>query len=156
MTSRKPEDLVIGFFAQLAQGRVEAALSDVDENIVYTNVGLPTVRGMKRFGALMRRLNGGGFVGFDAQLLAIAADDDGVVLTERIDLLRLGPLRLRFWVCGRNEVRDGRIVLWRDYFDFFDFTKAVVRGLIALPVPGIVKPLADPVSHRAVGVGDDA
>lgn len=149
MTSRKPEDLVTGFFASLAQGRVDDALADVSENIVYTNVGLPTVRGMRRFGPLMRKLNGGA-LGFDAEIRGIAADDDGVVLTERIDELRVGPLRLQFWVCGRNEVHDGQIVLWRDYFDFFDFTKAIVRGLVAVVVPRFVKPLTDPVSRREV------
>ena len=40
----------------------------------------------------------------------------------------LGPLRLQFWVCGVFEVHDGRITLWRDYFDFFDFVQGAVRG----------------------------
>jgi len=42
---------------------------------------------------------------------------DGVVLTERVDILT-GPLvHVEIWVCGTFEVRDGRITLWRDYFD---------------------------------------
>ena len=46
------------------------------------------------------------------------------MLTERTDALIFGPLRLQFWVCGVFEVHDGRITLWRDYFDMFDFVKA--------------------------------
>jgi len=34
-----------------------------------------------------------------------------------------------FWVCGTFEVRDGKIVLWRDYFDWGTFLMAGVRGL---------------------------
>jgi limonene-1,2-epoxide hydrolase len=59
------------------------------------------------------------------------------VLTERSDALIFGPLRLQFWVCGVFEVHDGRITLWRDYFDFFDMTKALARGLVALVLPSL-------------------
>jgi len=59
------------------------------------------------------------------------------VLTERTDVLVVGPVRLQFWVCGVFEVRDGRITLWRDYFDMFDFTKAVVRGVLGAVVPAL-------------------
>jgi limonene-1,2-epoxide hydrolase len=60
------------------------------------------------------------------------------VLNERTDAITLGPLRLQFWVCGVFEVEDGRITLWRDYFDFFDFlVKAPVRGLIGAAVPSL-------------------
>jgi len=43
-----------------------------------------------------------------------------------------GPVRgvaAEFWVCGTFEVRDGKIVLWRDYFDWGTFLMAGVRGL---------------------------
>ncbi|MFM9379153.1 limonene-1,2-epoxide hydrolase family protein [Gordonia sp. VNK21] len=147
MTSQKPTDLVEQFLSDLASGRVDAALAEVDEQIVYTNVGLPTVRGKRRFSSVMRGLNGD-FIGFDAQMLAIAADEAGVVLTERIDELRFGPLRLRFWVCGRFEVIEGRIAVWRDYFDVFDCTKAAVRALAALVIPSLQRPLDEPLSRR--------
>jgi limonene-1,2-epoxide hydrolase len=48
-----------------------------------------------------------------------------------------GPLRLQFWVCGVFEVVDGRITLWRDYFDFFDMLKATARGLLGVAVPAL-------------------
>ena len=67
---------------------------------------------------------------------AIAADG-AAVLTERSDALIFGPLRLQFWVCGVFEVHDGRITLWRDYFDFFDMLKATARGLVALVIPSL-------------------
>lgn len=147
MTSQNPTELVSDFFTDLATHRVDAALARVDEGIVYTNVGLPTVRGKVRFDKVMRALNRPG-IGFDAQILAISADADGVVLTERIDELRVGPLRTQFWVCGRTEVREGRIVLWRDYFDFWNCTRGFVRGVAAMVVPALRKPLKDPLSAR--------
>jgi limonene-1,2-epoxide hydrolase len=35
------------------------------------------------------------------------------------------------------EVHDGRITLWRDYFDFFDMTKALLRGVAAVAIPSL-------------------
>lgn len=145
MTSQKPVDLVTDFFANLASGRVDAALADVGEQILYQNVGLPSVRGKAAFARVMRALNGER-LGFDAELLAISADDDGVVLTERLDQLRVGPLRITFWVCGRNEVRDGVIVVWRDYFDFWNCARAFARAVAALAIPALRRPLRNPVS----------
>jgi limonene-1,2-epoxide hydrolase len=46
-------------------------------------------------------------------------------------------LRLQFWVCGVFEVDDGRITLWRDYFDFYDFGKAIFRGIVGVAVPAL-------------------
>jgi len=63
--------------------------------------------------------------------------DGATVLNERTDAMIIGPLRLQFWVCGVFEVHDGRITLWRDYFDFYDFTKAIVRGLAGTVFPSL-------------------
>lgn len=63
--------------------------------------------------------------------------DGAAVLTERTDALIIGPLRVQFWVCGVFEVDDGRITLWRDYFDVYDMFKGLLRGLVALVVPSL-------------------
>jgi limonene-1,2-epoxide hydrolase len=46
-------------------------------------------------------------------------------------------VRLQFWVCGVFEVHNGRITLWRDYFDTMDMLKGTVRGLIGAVVPAL-------------------
>jgi limonene-1,2-epoxide hydrolase len=41
-------------------------------------------------------------------------------------------------VCGVFEVHGGKITLWRDYFDAFDFfVKAPLRGLAGIFVPSL-------------------
>jgi limonene-1,2-epoxide hydrolase len=77
-----------------------------------------------------------GRLGFEVKIHRIATEGDAV-LTERTDALVIGPLRLQFWVCGVFEVHDGRITLWRDYFDFFDMAKATVRGISATVFPSL-------------------
>lgn len=115
-----------------AHGRKTDVLVD---DIVYQNVGFPTVRGSRRVLAVFRGLDRPAF-GFDVAIHRTASDG-GVVLNERTDVLIIGPVRLQFWVCGVFEVRDGRITLWRDYFDMFDMTKALVRGLAGAAIPAL-------------------
>jgi limonene-1,2-epoxide hydrolase len=110
---------------------VDSAFAD---DIVWQNVGFPTMRGRQRIVNLLRR--GQGRVGFEVKIHRIAADGN-TVLTERTDALVIGPLRLQFWVCGVFEVHGGRITLWRDYFDMLDITKATLRGLAATVFPSL-------------------
>lgn len=100
----------------------------------WQNVGLPTIAGRQRIMKLLR--SGEGRAGFEVKFHRIAAEGTAV-LTERTDVLVFKSLRLQFWVCGVFEVHDGRITLWRDYFDFFDMIKATVRGLAGVAVPAL-------------------
>ena len=110
----------------------EALLAD---DVRWQNVGYPTISGRRRIVKLMR--GGQGRVGFEVKFHRIA-EEGTAVLTERTDALIVGPLRFQFWVCGTFEVHDGRITLWRDYFDSFDFlVKAPLRALIGVAVPSL-------------------
>ena len=109
---------------------VGAALA---ENLVYQNVGLPTIRGRRRAMKLFTSMGPGSF---EVKIHRTAADG-AAVLNERTDAIVLGPLRLQFWVCGVFEVHDGQITLWRDYFDFFNMFKATLRGLAGVVVPAL-------------------
>ena len=131
-----PQAVVEAFLAALAAGDTEAAAGLVDDDIDYVNVGLPAIRGrteMNRVFALLDRPGSG----FEVYLHAISADGP-VVLTERTDAILIGPLRLQFWVCGRFDVHDGRITLWRDAFDFLDILRGTVRGVVALAMPSLL------------------
>ncbi|CRZ14918.1 limonene-1,2-epoxide hydrolase family protein [Mycolicibacterium neworleansense] len=112
----------------------DTAESALAQNLVYQNVGFPTIYGRNRAMKLFRSMPGR--VGFEVKIHRIAADG-AAVLTERTDALVFGPLRLQFWVCGVFEVHEGRITLWRDYFDMFDMLKATVRGLVGAVVPSL-------------------
>jgi limonene-1,2-epoxide hydrolase len=125
---------VEGFLNALQDSDFEAAEAAMDDNLVYQNVGLPTIRGRARAIKPFRQMEGR--MRFEVKIHRIAADG-AAVLTERSDALIFGPLRLQFWVCGVFEVHDGRITLWRDYFDFFDMLKATARGLAGLVLPSL-------------------
>jgi limonene-1,2-epoxide hydrolase len=113
-----PVDVVQSFLAALERFDVEAAVALLAEDVVYQNYPLPPQRG-KRSVARALRLLPKITRRFEARMhhIGLEPGGSGVVLTERTDVL-VGPLLdLQFWVCGTFEVRDGKIVLWRDRFD---------------------------------------
>lgn len=128
-------EIVETFLYALQAEDMETADRLLDDNLVYENVGLPTIRGRARTMKLFRPMKNSP-VSFEVKFHRIVGEGT-TVLTERTDALVIGPVRLQFWVCGVFEVRDGKITLWRDYFDMFDMVKATVRGLIGAAVPAL-------------------
>ncbi len=121
--------------AALAAPDLDLAMSLLADDVTYTNVGLPTLRGRERVAKVLGGLSGPN-ASFEVYLHSISADG-AVVLTERTDVIVVGPLRTQFWVWGRFDVRDGRITLWRDSFDFVDITRGLVRGLAGIALPAL-------------------
>ncbi|MDV6264023.1 limonene-1,2-epoxide hydrolase family protein [Rhodococcoides yunnanense] len=119
-------DIVEDLFDALRHRDTDRALSLLDERVVWHNVGLPKVRGITNVGKFLALLAKPTF-GFDVTMHNIAADGN-IVLTERTDVLIWRRHRIEFWVCGTFELRDGRVAVWRDYFDTIDFLKGLVRG----------------------------
>ncbi|WP_461167421.1 limonene-1,2-epoxide hydrolase family protein [Tsukamurella serpentis] len=122
-----PQDVAERFVEALGSGDIDIAEHLLAKNVVYTRSSWRTLRGR---GAVARHLRhrANSHVVLEAILLS-ATGDDGIALTERVTALTYGPLRLQFWVCARFEVREGRIVAWRDYVDTVDVLKAAARAL---------------------------
>ncbi|AFP39100.1 limonene-1,2-epoxide hydrolase family protein [Mycolicibacterium smegmatis] len=133
-TVQNPIATVETFLNALQEQDFDTAENALAQNLVYQNVGMPTIYGRNRAMKLFRSMQGR--AGFEVKIHRSAADG-AAVLNERTDVLTFGPLRVQFWVCGVFEVHDGRITLWRDYFDYLDIFKATVRGLLGMVVPSL-------------------
>ncbi|KQR95966.1 limonene-1,2-epoxide hydrolase [Williamsia sp. Leaf354] len=129
--------IVTDFLHALRDEDFDAAAALLADDLVYENVGLPTIRGARRAMALFRRMEGR--VAFDV-IVHRSTSNGSTVMNERTDALTFGPVRLQFWVCGVFEVTGGRITLWRDYFDLADMTKGLVRGVLGAAVPALGRP----------------
>jgi len=111
----------------------DAAVGLLAVDVAYENSWMPTVHGRERvrrlFQALIR-------IGTHVEMHVHTISADGpIVLTERTDVLRWGRLRVQFWICGRFDVHDGQIVLWREYYDPLAILAATLRGLLGTVVP---------------------
>lgn len=89
------------------------------DSTVWENVGLATTTGIEEAVGFIRQFEANtGASAMRVDMLAIAAQGD-MVLTERVDhLLKAdGSAALSLRVMGVFEMKDGKIAVWRDYFD---------------------------------------
>ena len=133
---RTPADVVVDFLGSWARYDVDAALEMVTEDLVYTNVSLPTIHGRDRLELMARSIIRPDRIGFRVHLHHVATDGE-VVLTDRTDELNFRRFAARFWVYGRFVVRDEKIAVWRDSFDWLDVTMGNLRGLLGLVSPAL-------------------
>ena len=128
--------IVEGFLYALRDKDWDTFAAAADDNIVYDNVGTPIRSGRDRTVKFLQRMFDRPSAGFDVKIHRIAAEGTSV-LTERTDVMVFGPFRMHFWIFGVFEVHNGRITLWRDYFDNLDMLKGAVRGLAGIVVPSL-------------------
>ncbi|RMI34955.1 limonene-1,2-epoxide hydrolase family protein [Nocardia stercoris] len=123
------------FLTALELGAVNEALELLDPGIVWQNTFLPDLRGIDHVGGLLRGIERR-HLRFRADMHHIArefperlTDEGDVVLTERTDHVRLGPVEISFVVCGTFELVDGRITVWNDHFAWEDVLRGAVAGV---------------------------
>ena len=146
LTPSAPRPVVEAFLDALAAPDLERAAELLADDVVYTNVGLPSVVGRDKVVNVLRPLAGPS-ASFEVYVHAISATGS-VVLTERTDVLAYRRFRAQFWVTGRFDVVDGLITLWRDSFDFLDLLRGSARGLAAMVAPSLAP--AAPLAANAV------
>ncbi len=117
--AQTPDELVREFIAALVARDLETAAAMVTDDFEYDNVPMG-----KAFGpdGLKNTLNG--FFGMcqeiDWEILRQTSSGDltsGTVLTERDDRVHIHGRMATLPVAGVFEIRNGKLTLWRDYFD---------------------------------------
>jgi limonene-1,2-epoxide hydrolase len=139
-TTRSPIEIVEEFLAAGSAKDLARCAALMADDIVYQNVPFPPDRGRP---AVERRLAmfQSWPVDIDVRVNHVA-ERGGVVLTERTDSLRGDWLDVSFWVCGTFEVRDGKITLWRDYFDLGSVALSFLTGPLRALLRARTKPSA--------------
>ena len=108
-------DVVRDFCAAIDRKDLGTVGSLLDPKVVYHNVGSEPAVGREASLAAVKFQ----FDMFDPISFRIRnlAEDGDTVLTERVDEVTANGVMAPVPVMGTFEVRDGRIVQWRDYFD---------------------------------------
>lgn len=103
------------FIAAICAPDMEGALAMVSDDVVYDNVPIGAVTGPD---GIRRAL--GGFLAAATGIEWVVhrqVADGATVMNERTDRFEIGGAWHEIPVMGVFEVADGRITLWRDYFD---------------------------------------
>lgn len=110
-----PEETVDAFCAAASKRDFDTALPYLAEDVEYQNMPLPAVHGRAAVKDTLEAL------------LALCTDSEwlvhrqlsagSTVMNERTDRFQMHGRWVDLPVAGVFEVKDGQIVLWRDYFD---------------------------------------
>ncbi|MGE3857498.1 MAG: limonene-1,2-epoxide hydrolase family protein [Dehalococcoidia bacterium] len=93
------------------------------DDVVYHNMPGPPVEGRE---AVERRIRAflSGWTETTWEVLTLLADGD-VVIAERVDRTVAGTKRVDLPCVGIFLLRDGKIAVWRDYFDLATYQRAM-------------------------------
>jgi limonene-1,2-epoxide hydrolase len=110
-----PDEVVDAFLDAFAALDLDGALKYLDDDVEYTNIPMMTVRGhagvrevLEPFAAPIHE---------NEFIILRKATDGPVVFLERLDRHRLDHGWRELPVNSVFEVHDGKITVWRDYFD---------------------------------------
>ena len=133
-----PATTVLDLLAKVAQGDIDGAVALTTDDVTYQNVPMRPARGAaelrRQLGVLTRSCTA-----VEIETHHIAANGN-VVLTERTDTVFFGREPAPFWVCGTFEVRDGKVAVWRDHFDWAGFAVSAIAALARAGVKRVRRP----------------
>jgi limonene-1,2-epoxide hydrolase len=110
-----PTETVTAFCAAWEAGDIDAIIGYFADDAIYHNIPVDPLQGHEAIRGMIAMFTAG-VERIEFQVRNIAADGD-VVLTERLDVFHHSDKTISLPVMGTMEVRDGKIVAWRDYFD---------------------------------------
>jgi limonene-1,2-epoxide hydrolase len=122
-----PDSFVTQFIENIEQSRFTAAMDMVADDCEYDNVPITKVFGKEAI------------VGILSEFLAAATKVEwlvhhqvsngdmhhGVVMNERTDRFEIDGRWVEIDIAGLFVISEGKIALWRDYFDKEAFTRAL-------------------------------
>lgn len=115
-----PTETVNAFIAAIERRDVEAAISLVTDDVSYENMPMQPIVGPEAMAATLEM-----FLSPASEVewpVLRQVEVGNVVINERLDRFRIGDGWLELPIAGVFEVTDGKISLWRDYFDMATYT----------------------------------
>jgi limonene-1,2-epoxide hydrolase len=121
-------DVVRRFCDEWAKGPdLDVLLDYFTDDAVYHNIPVAPVTGRDAIRSTIEMFTGA-VERIEFRVVNIAADN-GIVLTERVDVFVLPNVTIELPVMGTFEVRDdGKIAAWRDYFDLNQYMSQLQPG----------------------------
>jgi limonene-1,2-epoxide hydrolase len=117
-----PAEVVTALVAACERRDLDAVCALVTDDIEYDNVPIGKVFGPD---GVRKVLSGGVMAEADEVEWRVLAQTSGgdTVMNERVDRFRLNDRWIEIPIAAVFKVRDGRICLWRDYFDLDTYRK---------------------------------
>lgn len=117
------ERIVRDFIAAWSRLNAEELVAYFCEDGVYHNMPASPVKGHEALTKFIRAFLAG-WDKTDWEVLNLLVDGD-IVVAERMDRTIAGEKSVDLPCCGIFEMKDGKIAVWRDYFDMTTYVGAM-------------------------------
>jgi limonene-1,2-epoxide hydrolase len=119
------EEIVNEFMARIVRMDLDAACELVSDDVEYDNVPMGKVSGPDGIKSVLGQMVG--MLDEVDWVIHRQVASGSLVMNERTDRFGLNGKWMDLPVAGVFEVHDGRITLWRDYFDMTTFTNQLTE-----------------------------
>ena len=122
-----PDELVRTFIKHIEGKDLDSACALMTDDCEYDNVPMSKVFSPEAVKQILAPFTAG-CSEIDWVIVRQSSAGDmtsGIVLNERIDRFKMGERWIELPLAGVFEVKNGKIALWRDYFDLPTFQKAM-------------------------------
>ncbi len=117
-----PGDIVTAMIRACESRDLDAVCALIAEDIEYDNVPIGKVYGHVG----VRRVLGGGVTASASEVEWVVkhqVEQGAIVMNERVDRFLVDDTWVEIPIAAVFEVRDGKVSLWRDYFDLESYRK---------------------------------
>ena len=122
-----PDELVRTFIKHIEAKDLDSACALMTDDCEYDNVPMAKVFGIEAVKQVLGPFTAG-CSEIDWVIVRQSSAGDmtsGVVMNERVDRFKMGERWIKLPLAGVFEITNGKISLWRDYFDLPTFQKAM-------------------------------
>jgi limonene-1,2-epoxide hydrolase len=116
-----PGELVTALIKANEDRDIDAVIALMTDDVIYENVPMSALKGHEEVRGML-----GPFVGGAKKVaweVIHQVEQGDVVMNERVDRFTMSDGKdIAIRVAGVFEIRDGKIAVWRDYFDLAEFT----------------------------------
>ncbi|MEZ5958468.1 MAG: limonene-1,2-epoxide hydrolase family protein [Hyphomonadaceae bacterium] len=120
---RNNEQIVRDFVAAWSRLDADELCAFFAEDGVYHNMPIGPVAGRAQLRAFIAAFLKN-WTATEWEVLNLTSDGN-IVMVERLDRTRIGDTAVNLPCCGVFEMQDGKIKVWRDYFDMATYTQAL-------------------------------
>jgi|TARA_B100000315_G_C14417601_1_gene513964 limonene-1,2-epoxide hydrolase len=119
-------DIALGFFQAWNNRSLNGIIEFLSEDCIYHNMPMEPINGRSEIEAYIAPVIDT-TLSIEWTVLAIAEDAKGRILNERLDRLKFSQGWLEIPIMGLLEFSEGRISLWRDYFDLQNYQQQKIN-----------------------------
>ena len=106
------------------------------DDVEHVLAPLPKITGKKSLRPALARGFRACVSGLTVSPLSVVQQGDSVI-SDRVDIAKLGPLWVRFRIKATMKFVDDKVVFWRDSIDYLSLIGWSLRGVVGILIPSL-------------------